>query len=232
MKRIPLLFTCLLTVLLVSGCKKSSDEATGPKASKDYYFQAKVDNQNVLIEADRTGLGGSVAAASYVSQSSGGGYELSFQTGSIQPYNSSTAANSVLVSLVKKVVTESDLEREQWKQMMYSLFKPGDYTFGKYNTDSETIDPKTVTEGIVIFYYDAKGELWGTTLGSGDQSGSRFTITSVVKNTDPISAADIKQVVTAEFSGKLYNHTGASKTITGGKLKLMILTHPNFLAND
>jgi hypothetical protein len=161
----------------VSGCKKSSDEATGPKASKDYYFQAKVDNQSVLIEADGTGLGGSVAAASYVSQSSGvDGYELSFQTGSVQQYNSSTAANSVLVSLVKKVVTESDLKREQWKQMMYSLFKPGDYTFGKYNTDSETIDLKTITKGIVIFYYDAKGELWSTMLGSGDQSGSRLTI--------------------------------------------------------
>ena len=69
-------------------------------------------------------------------------------------------------------------------------------------------------DGITILWGDEANVDWTTDSGSGDQTGSAFTITSVV---DEPGQANYTVRVTATFNCKLYDGLGNSKTLTNGK---------------
>jgi hypothetical protein len=71
------------------------------------------------------------------------------------------------------------------------------------------------TTGILIKWVDANGNLWSTTLGSADQTGSSFLITGRKLDTG------FNQVtVTAGFNCKLYDSTGSMRVLTNGRSRL------------
>ncbi len=77
-------------------------------------------------------------------------------------------------------------------------------------------DDDTQVPGALVFYYDANGD-WITKNGS--QAGSNFTITSAYYNTLVLYT---EVIVEGTFNCKVYNSSGASKTITNGKFKLAV----------
>ncbi len=66
--------------------------------------------------------------------------------------------------------------------------------------------------GISISYYDSNNALWSTDQGTGDQTGSTFTITDRKTN----NAFDYTVIIRAIFNCKVYNSSGQSKTLTEG----------------
>lgn len=229
MKRIQILVASLLTVLLISSCKKSSDEANGPKASKEFYIQAKIDTKDYLVQADKVGLDGYASGVAYMSHSSDGATELVIEQSFISKYTSDL--NKLTINVVKVIPQRTYDNEAQWLQIMYGLFKTSEYTFGRTPQEEDEEKDKYV-EGVVISYIDADGKFWSTDMGSADQAGSMFKITSVTKNTDPQTSPFSKQIITAEFSCKLYDKSGNSKVVSNGKARVRALTHTDFEAGE
>ena len=69
--------------------------------------------------------------------------------------------------------------------------------------------------GITITWYDASGNPWST--DNGSQTGSSFTIIDKVKDYLRNGNGFLEMKVYASFNCKVYNTSGASKTITNGK---------------
>lgn len=88
-----------------------------------------------------------------------------------------------------------------------NFFNPGSYPFAPVSS-SITID------GVFVAWYDENGTEWSTENTPATQTGSAFQITNV---------ADLSVVfgyyieVTAIFNCKLYDASGNTKTLTGGK---------------
>jgi hypothetical protein len=68
--------------------------------------------------------------------------------------------------------------------------------------------------GVSIRWVDSNGITWGTDIGTGDQTGSQFTIDQT-KEATGYNYSTIK--VLSHFNCKLYNGLGQSKTLTDGK---------------
>jgi hypothetical protein len=83
---------------------------------------------------------------------------------------------------------------------------------------------RLLTSGVSFLYIDTTGTQWETFLGSGDQTGSYFTIT---KN-EPIANSTVTNysnstTITAIFDCMLYDGKGNSIHVTNGKLRQQIL---------
>jgi hypothetical protein len=71
-----------------------------------------------------------------------------------------------------------------------------------------TVNPN----GIVVSYWDGTTQ-WATNLGTGDQTGSAF---SIVASQNVSGASDYTMKVYATFNCKLYDENGNVKTLTSG----------------
>jgi hypothetical protein len=88
-----------------------------------------------------------------------------------------------------------------------NTFKAAIHT-GTYNFHGTT-DP------VEVHFVDPNGEIWSSSDGTGDQTGSVFTITDVVRVGMVLGNLQLKYKAT--FNCKLYNMmTGASMTLTDG----------------
>jgi hypothetical protein len=73
----------------------------------------------------------------------------------------------------------------------------------------------TGSNPVEISFVDANGEIWGTDNGSGDQTGSNFTVTDVARV--GVVQGNLQLKIKATFNCILYNFsTGASVTLTDG----------------
>jgi hypothetical protein len=73
----------------------------------------------------------------------------------------------------------------------------------------------TGTNPVEIHWVDANGGIWSTQDGTGDQTGSTFTVTDVARV--GIALGNLQLKFRATFNCKLYNmNTGASMTLTDG----------------
>jgi len=84
-----------------------------------------------------------------------------------------------------------------------AYFDPGNYSYAPENVN-----------GISIRWADSNGDIWGTDMGTADQTGSQFTIDQV-KEATGYNYYTIK--VLSHFNCKLYNGLGQTKTLTSGK---------------
>lgn len=74
-----------------------------------------------------------------------------------------------------------------------------------------------VADGVIIGWTDANGEEWETDYGTGDQTGSTFSIISIADATDLTGTLYLKTKM--QFKCKLYNHTtGVMKEVTSGEM--------------
>ncbi len=69
--------------------------------------------------------------------------------------------------------------------------------------------------GISVEWKDGTGKYWNTDKAPGIQAGSTFKITAI--EDDPVEFPKYSVKVTIEFSCKVYDDLGSSKTITDGK---------------
>jgi hypothetical protein len=89
-----------------------------------------------------------------------------------------------------------------------AYFAPGSRNYTK---DFNTMD------GVTIGWKDANGVNWETDFGSGDQTGSTFSIVSVAGAPDITGTYYLKTKM--QFKCKLYNETtGEVKTVTSGEM--------------
>jgi hypothetical protein len=90
-----------------------------------------------------------------------------------------------------------------------AFFGIGNYTVRKSFSDGD---------GVIISWLDAKGEEWSTEYGTGDESGSSFSIISLTDVPDTNGTYYLKAKMTFK-SVKLYNKTtGAVQIITSGEM--------------
>jgi len=206
MKTISYLAFC--SVLIFASCSKNDDDDSSPTGNNntggstsaltiDSHWQVKAK----LDGADYSKVDGNGAYGVF----SDGGTTASDPDSSISNYGSTlTDANATIIYF--EVVRNGQhylggtiLENADF----LAYFQPGIYPF-----TSEDIN------GVAIHYTDASGEMWGTDMGSADQTGSEFKIIQVREET-VVPDYDIK--VLSHFHCKLYNANGQSKTLTDGE---------------
>jgi len=71
----------------------------------------------------------------------------------------------------------------------------------------------TPMNGMEIVYYDASGDMWSTSYGSANQTGSTFQLQA--KKFIPFQGEKYERIK-ATFNCKLYNASGAVKVVTNG----------------
>lgn len=85
-----------------------------------------------------------------------------------------------------------------------------DYTWGFPPSDSVLFKKDEIS-----IYWINKGDTLSTMLGTGDQTGSNFTLTKVHTYYDHLGEI-FMIIIRADFNCKLYNTLGQSKTLTNG----------------
>jgi len=88
---------------------------------------------------------------------------------------------------------------------------PSDDFFAFITTGNHPFSDGAVA-GVSISYTDINGVVWASDLGSANQSGSNFMITTVENVTQPFG--DDYMSFRATFNVKLYNGSGGTKTLT------------------
>jgi hypothetical protein len=118
-----------------------------------------------------------------------------------------------------------------------SFFAPGNYNYSVVKGDTSiTILGDTVTylpnglvktnlsSGINIMWKDSTGTIWQTFSGSGDQTGSYFTIVTNTPNPDSRMAGyEDGTTITANLDCMLYDGKGNSIHLTNGSFRLPLL---------
>ena len=187
-----------LIFILLPACKKNTPDPVTPPAKATYYFHATIGGSSVLFEE--------TAASGYGS----GGWNGTGTTDSgwlaeqgsylLKPFLPGNAAGYELIKNFPFEPIGPEYE---------AMFHTGSYSFG--NREEWTgLNP---VNGVVVQYYDASGDEWATDLGSADQTGSNFTITSHASN----GLGNGYSVTKATFNCMLYDSTGNVKVLTGGE---------------
>ncbi len=98
-----------------------------------------------------------------------------------------------------------------------NFFSTGSYG---YSLLKEVTPPYTPVKqnGIAVTWGDENGNIWRSDNGSGNQTGSRFTITRRQDIMYNWGLGIARQRVTAEFNFKIYNDQGAMKEIKNGRI--------------
>lgn len=110
-----------------------------------------------------------------------------------------------------------------------NFFAPGKYGYASLGKDTsytltgapgQVFTKKALSSGIHLSWIDDKGILWQTSSGSGDQSGSSFSIIKNQVTGDPLKDFATGTVITASFNCKLYDKSGRVKALTNGRFRL------------
>lgn len=208
-KHILSIATFLIIVFSIASCKKDSTNTTNnntntggaPAITSSYYFQAKIDGTWVTWQAN------DISWVSGYGSASGGGTTNYFliERSDVSDFNET---NSGGIGILKdNVIDINDYPTR------YSLFTTGAKPYGKQKTMAAN-----PVEGALVSY-TVDGVEWSSNLGTSDQTGSTFSITEFIDNTDGAS----KKIVGATFSCKLYNGLGGVKTVTDGKFRGRII---------
>jgi len=192
---------------LFSCSKKESDPSPTISSTRDFYFLATIDGKSVKYEGNtvQTSPSEYVSGGGFTGSSMTNGYaHRQFSTMSVVPRNK----NNATVSIIKLFPTEPTLDEQR------GMFVVKSFEYGKRETESQEWQ-----EGATVEMMDEAGVVWASYLGAGSQSGSTFKITSVIDNSDVNTSYTFHKIVTYEFTCKLYDGKGNTKTLTNGKLR-------------
>jgi len=207
------LFPVLLliaTSTIFNSCKKESEpepataaapsggggsSSGAPSITSTYYFQAKIDGSWVTYQ---DGVGG------FTSGTAGGNYGSTVnqeeQSALMVTYPTYSGAYFFILKTFPGTASAADYE---------SMFSVRSYSYG---INADTPGYPSGVDGAGIGFIDASGVEWRTDLGTHDQTGSTFSITEHIANTDGYS----HRISKATFSCKLYDGNGNVKTLTNG----------------
>lgn len=212
-KLLPILLV-IATSTIFNSCKKKSEEepaptpapattpttppgSGAPAITSSFYFQAKIDGTWVTYQD---------GVNSYASGTSGSNYGSTTnqeeQAGLLINY-STFRYGSIFILKTIAYPGASDYE---------SMFSVRSYSYG-INAD-QAGHPAGV-DGAGISFIDSTGVIWRSDYGTANQTGSTFSITEHIANTDGTS----HHISKAVFSCKLYDGNGHVKTLTDGKFR-------------
>lgn len=187
------LTTIFFSFLLILSCSK--DPVTPITPVSDYKFTGTINGTSVNFTH---GVDGVANIYGSTGQSSSGNEYHS----QILGFESNSLTNSIEVNFVKFHVTPMDCFKK------LSVFNLGTYNYGNLQSYSTAMD------GIVIEYYDNSGKVWKSDNGSGNQTGSSFSVSQL---DDILVLGNIYgYIVKASFNCKLYDNLGNSITLTNG----------------
>jgi hypothetical protein len=204
----------LLCTLLVLSCKDK--ETLNPNIiTEDYYFQAVLDGDTVTYQEginEYTNIIGDF----YGNQAANGLYYCPFTCVA----NNAAATNPVPAQLAKSgavgIVAASPAVANTLAAYS-ALISTGNYGVGRLPRDTS----QTGVAGFFVSVFDKDGVEWNTNngpLGTGSLTVSEYN--TFVDNTR-IPAT--QKIITAAFSCTVYNATGQSKALTGGKTRGRII---------
>ncbi len=104
-------------------------------------------------------------------------------------------------------------------EQMNAMVTVGPKTFGR---SMDAVPTAEIQDGVVVCYIDPDGVPWSTDRGTGDQTGSTFSVVSKNAVASPYHQTE----VLATFSCKLYNEAGAMMTLTNGSMRSPCVTWP------
>ncbi len=200
MNKIKLLFIALILLMVVGGCKKRTTTpipaANSSVATSTNSVNSFTGNIDGVAYTYKEGVN-DVEGSSISNKSLNAGSTSSGIFGTTLDYSTT---DDGIMSINKGTIyfTDSSPDNAAFK----SFFSTGTYLYSLHGAN-----------GVEVNWTDANGVDWSTSYGTGDQTGSTFSIqTSQVAAT--INDYYIK--VTLKFSCKLYNTSGQSKTLTNG----------------
>ncbi|HKC35981.1 MAG TPA: hypothetical protein VKB95_07960 [Chitinophagaceae bacterium] len=189
MKRNLLSFLLVPVLLFFISCKKDGGGNNGGSSSP-YYFTAIVNGAAVKYEADD--LSSVYGCGISQPESSIGFTDYDIYEGTVLVNPADFSKNVIRVHILKYFNHDpSAAERS-------AMIKLGTYGYGVSDVSSSTVN------GASIDYIDASGNNWFSE--TGPQTGSTFTMTELVNNSNGTSGKLFK----ATFSCKLYNANGTS----------------------
>jgi hypothetical protein len=184
--------TCSIAILTLP-----ADAGTGGGTTSDYYYKITIDGityQQAVTDNNNYEPGSGLGGGDDVTISA------SINYGESDP-PAGTTSFGVTVGTMHNYMNATN---DDFK----AYFAPGTRAYTK---------DFSVADGIQLGWGDANGEEWGTDYGTGDQTGSTFTIVSVVGAPDLTGTYYLKTKM--QFKCKLYNKTtGAVKEITNGEM--------------
>lgn len=198
--------TAIIAVIGISSCKKkdstpaaTTSTTTLPPVTSSFYFQAVINGTAISYQDGVEGF------------ADGGGDEGGTQLSGWQEVQNSVltapfATKNTAGFFIMKAFTYQPANTQ-----IDSMFAVKSYPYGKESMSTSADG----TDGAKVYYIDANGVEWATDLGSANQTGSTFSITENVVNTDGYS----HHISKATFSCKLYNASGGSMTLTNGICK-------------
>jgi hypothetical protein len=190
------------TLSVLPSCQKEKGENN--TIASPYYFTATINGAAVKYEAND--INSTYACGLSQPESLLGDNDNDIYEGTVIANPSQFGKSSIYVHVLKYFSHyPSDIER-------INMITLGNYPYGYSEVSSSTIN------GASIHYYDANGKYWSSE--NGPQTGSSFSITELVNNSNGTSAKNFK----ASFSCKLYSEDGTqSIEVTNATIRGKIL---------
>jgi len=165
-----------------------------PFPSSPFFFSGNINGNNVLYESNKN----SVFNGALSGPGSGGSSSLAiFQSSgtNFQKINLLTSAMTPLIDVLR--IKDFLSPNGPGPEDIYEMFLPGNYIY-------DTNPGNNLVNGIHVAWFDSSGNQWTTDNGSGDQTGSSFTITERGPYNGDFTLFTFK----ATFSCKLYDDLG------------------------
>jgi hypothetical protein len=175
----------------------TTDTSTGATTeAATYYFKATING--AAVNYDNSSGEGYTPQLAYLSSGPATSLWVGQQFGIIH----STDANTGGFATIVKYFGAADQACDDYKVM----FSEKSYAYGSL---------ANTTGGVFVSYYDAGGTFWASDLGSGNTTGSNFTITSH----QDVDGTGYDGITTATFNCTVYDGNGNSQVVTDGEIK-------------
>lgn len=192
-----LLLVASCAILMFSCKKKSSDPAPVTPAPVSTGAPSITSALYFQAKIDGAWVTFQDGIGNFSSGVSSSGNQIQQQDALFMNYVNGQAASFFIIKTFTSSPSNTDIE---------GMFGIKSYSFGNYNSN---------IDGAGISYYDSSGQYWSTDSGTGIQTGSTFSISEITAGV----SGQAHKIVKANFSCKLYDGNGNSKTLTNGVLR-------------
>lgn len=200
----------LLSGLAFIGCKK--DDPNPHELTQDYYYQFVLDGDTTTYQEDIDRYGnivGDFFGGEVVNGWEYAPFTCLASAAAVANPNPSTLTASGAVAVIAMPAAEITTSTAY-----QALVTTGSLPYGVLSRDPAD----SAQAGVFVSIYDADGVEWNT--NNGPQDGTEtFIVTEYLAQADNARTPPTSRVFAANFSCKVYNASGASKVLTGGKVR-------------
>jgi hypothetical protein len=211
-----LIAICFLSTVLVLSCKDDDVPVDPNIITQEYYFQAVLDGDTVTYQeelADYTNIVGD-----FYGQEAANGYAYSPFTCIAKSAAATNPIPSVLAKSGAVGIVKVSSTQANTLALYAGLITTGTLPVGYLPRDSS----QTGVDGVFISIFDADGVEWNT--NNGPLGSGNLVVTEYNTEVDNTRIPATQRVIAATFSNmNVYNATGQSKLVTGGKVRGRII---------